>query len=143
MKKPNLTIPKKVNKQILMSLRTNYRISTEQMLNAVWKEVHFNRQNKADRTYWLGKCQQLMTNIRDDDGYRMVFNIPAHKSVNRMSEYVLVAACTDPNELSAIRYRLRGNLAGLEDSIAVIDTQLGEVEKICKQLDAVIDEIGR
>lgn len=113
------------------------------MIKYLKEEVPGCCKDKAQRSYWLGKCQQLMANIRDDEGYRMVFNIPAHKSVNRMSEYVLVAACTDPNELSAIRYRLRGNIAGLEDSIAVIDAQLGEVEKMCKQLDAVIDGIGR
>lgn len=143
MKKQNQKIPKKAKKQTLMTLRTNYRIPTEQMLDAIRKEVRFDRKNKAERTYWLGKCQQLIATIRDDNGYRMVFNIPAHKSVNHCSEYVLVAACTDPNELSAIRYRLRGNVAGLEDSIAVIDAQLGEVEKMCKQLDTVIDGIGR
>ncbi len=126
---------------MLLLLRKKYRISVEKMLDILSRYVPFRKNDKTERAYWLKKCQGLMANIRDADGSRMVLNVPRNQSQNHCSEYVLVAACCDPRELSAIQYRLHGNIAGIERSIAVIDTQLSNMEKICARLDAVIHEM--
>ena len=121
-----------------MTLRKNYRISSEKMIDIVSKAVPFDKSDKPLRAFWLDKCRKLISSIRDEDGKRMVFNIPATKSSTGHSEYVLVCTCTDPQELSAIRHRLHSDVAGLEKSIDVIDIQLGSVSDIQKMLDRKI-----
>ena len=121
-----------------MTLRKNYRISSEKMIDIVSKAVPFDKSDKPLRAFWLDKCRKLISSIRDEDGKRMVFNIPANKSATGCSEYVLVCTCTDPSELAAIRHRLHSDVAGLEKSIDVIDIQLGTVSDIQKMLDRML-----
>lgn len=123
----------------MTTLKKKHRISSEQMLDIVAKEITFNKNDKPVRAYWLDKCRKLISSIRNEEGRRLVFNIPKNKSVTGCSEYVLVAACTDSDELSAIRHRLHSDIASLEKSIDVIDIQLGSVDDMQKQLDRMIN----
>ena len=131
--------PENARTEILTTLRKNYRISLEKMLDIVAKAVPFDKADKPLRAFWLDKCRKLLSSIRDEDGRRMVFNIPANKSVTGCSEYVLVCTCTDPQELAAIRHRLHSDVAGLEKSIDVIDIKMESLEQICRQLDNAIN----
>lgn len=101
----------------MTTLKKKHRISSEQMLDIVAKEITFNKNDKPVRTYWLDKCRKLISSIRNEEGRRLVFNVPKNKSVTGCSEYVLVTACTDSDELSAIRHRLHSDIAGLEKSL--------------------------
>ena len=65
----------------------------------------------------------------------MGFNIPKNKSVNGCAEYILVGACTDPQELLAIEHRLRGDVAGLENSTQIINGQLSSMAQMRSRID--------
>jgi len=142
-KKKKNRFPAQAKTEILLTLRKNYRISSEKMIDIVSKAVPFDKTDKPLRAFWLNKCRKLISSIRDEDGKRMVFNIPANKSVTGRSEYVLVCTCSDPAELSAIRHRLHSDVAGLERSIDVIDAKMENLEQICRQLDKAIDGVRR
>ena len=121
--------------KILSELKNHARISTEKILEYIGEEIDENMTNPLVRSYWLGRCQLLMSSIRDSMGYRMVFNVPEKNSRNKCSEYVVVAADANMTELEAIGFRMRNNINGLEHSIAVIDDRYREVEDAHKCID--------
>lgn len=123
-------LPKKLQIKILTILSRNYRISTEYMLEAVMKAKLFDKKDEYKRHYWRSVIQQFMASIRDNDGNRLIFNISANRSKNRCSEYIVVAACNDPNELKAIKHRLHSYVAGLENSISVINARLAATQTL-------------
>ena len=136
MRKPNNRIPIQARFQILSFLRENYRIPTETMLDIIACYVPFNRRDAQQRAYWLDKCQQLMSSIRDTEGRRMVFNIPKHQSIHKCSEYIMVGACTDPQELAVIQYRLNGSIVGLQESEKVIEDQKAFLQSLRSHIDS-------
>ena len=97
-----MQIPLNTQKKILEILKRDFRIPTEQMLNLVAKDVGADLSDRMVRAFWLDKCQRLMAGIRDEDGQRMIFNIPKGKSKNGRSEYILVDACEDDKELKPL-----------------------------------------
>lgn len=109
---------------ILAILENDLRISTDTMLRVVRQHVQFDMRNTAERRYWQTKCRQLMAGMRDEDGVRMVLNVPAKASVNKVSEYVVISACSNKAELQAIRHRLHSYVAGLEESISKLDARI-------------------
>lgn len=117
---------------ILAILENDLRISTDIMLRAVAQENHFNMNDPSERSYWTAKCQQFMAGIRDKQGYRMVFNVPAKSSVNHTSEYVVLSACGNKSELQAIRHRLHSYVVGLEESISQVDARIKFGDAVAK-----------
>jgi len=138
-----MQIPLNTQKKILEILKRDFRIPTEQMLSLVAKDVGADLSNRMVRTFWLDKCQRLMAGIRDEDGQRMIFNIPKEKSKNGRSEYILVDACEDDKELKTIKHRLRGNISGMRNSVKVIDLRLGVIKRLRMQIDKAISGIRR
>lgn len=124
--------------KILSELKNHARISTEKMLEYIGEEIDEDMTHPLVRSYWLGRCQVLMSSIRDTMGYRMVFNIPEKNSRNKCSEYVVVAADANMTELEAIGFRMRNNIAGLENSVAVIDDRYHEMERTQKRIDRMM-----
>ena len=143
MEKKQMQIPLNTQKKILEILKRDFRIPTEQMLHIVAKDVGADLSDRMARTFWLDKCQRLMAGIRDDDGQRMIFNIPKGKSKNGCSEYILVDACEDDNELKIIKHRLRGNISGMRNSVKVIDLRLGVIKRLRMQIDKAISNLRR
>lgn len=138
-----MQIPLNTQKKILEIVKRDFRIPTEQMLSLVAKDVGADLSNRMARAFWLDKCQRLMASIRDEDGQRMIFNIPKGKSKNGVSEYILVDACEDDAELKVIKHRLRGNISGMRNSIKVIDLRLGVIKRLRTQIDKAISGIRR
>ena len=120
-------LPRKAKIRILRELRDKQRIPTEHMLEIIAKETGADLSDRLVRTFWLGKCQQLMASIRDHDGQRLVFHLSQWKSVNKRPEYIIVAACKNQDELGAIRHRLLQDVTGLENSIVVLDAQIASI----------------
>ena len=73
----------------------------------------------------------------------MIFNIPKGKSRNKRSEYILVGACEDENELKVIKHRLRDNITGMRNSVKVIDQRLGVIKRLRMQIDKAISGFRR
>lgn len=110
------TIPKEAKLIILAILENDLRISTDTMLRVIAKYTGAKLKDEAERRFWQSRCQQFMASIRDKEGARMVFHIPAKASVNKKPEYIIIHACSNETELQAIRHRLHSYVAGLEHS---------------------------
>lgn len=143
MENKQMQIPLNTQKKILEILKRDFRIPTEQMLNLVAKDVGADLSDRMVRAFWLDKCQRLMAGIRDEDGQRMIFNIPKGKSKNGRSEYILVDACEDDKELKIIKHRLRSNISGMRNSVKIIDLRLGVIKRLRMQIDKAISGIRR
>lgn len=135
-------IPRKAKIRILRELRNKHRVPTERMLKIISRQNEADMSDRIVRSFWLSRCQQLMAKIRDDDGKRLVFNVPKRKSVNGVSEYIIVAACENPCELAAISHRMSKDVAGLENSIAVVDSQIASITCIRASIDRIISKLG-
>lgn len=118
------TIPKHVKLIILAILENDLRISMDTMLCIIAKHLPVKLADEAEHRFWQSKCQQLMASIRDQDGARMVFHIPAKVSVNQKPEYILIHACSNDAELKAVRHRLHSYVAGLEHSISAVEARI-------------------
>jgi len=138
-----MKIPKATKIKILRILKNKLRIPTEQMLEIVAKDTGADLSDQAVRAFWLKKCQQLMASVRDQDGRRMVFSISGRSSVNGVAEYIVVAACRNADELAAINHGLRRDVAGLEESIAVLNWQLDSMAAIQRELSAAIENLKK
>lgn len=110
------------------------------MLEYIDVEIKEDINDPLVRRYWLGRCQHLLRSITDHTGKRMVFHVPEKNSRNKCSEYVLVAGDASLEELSAIGYRMRNNIAGIENSIAVIDDRHNEMEKTHRCIDLAMQK---
>lgn len=126
-------LPNSAKRIILAVLENDLRISTEAMLKIVEREAG----KATDDMERQSKCRRLMACIRDRDGRRMVFHVPAKASANHKAEYVLISACTDPNELQAVRHRLHSYVAGLENSLFAVNERIHLNEAVRHYLAAL------
>lgn len=129
-------LPNSAKRIILAVLENDLRISTEAMLKIIEREAG-KATDDMERQFRQAKCRRLMAGIRDREGRRMVFHVPAKASANHKAEYVLISACTDPNELQAVRHRLHSYVAGLEDSLFAVNERIHLNEAVRRYLAAL------
>lgn len=124
-------LPNSAKRIILAVLENDLRISTEAMLKIVEREAG-KATDDMERQFRQAKCRRLMAGIRDREGRRMVFH-----SANHKAECVLISACTDPNELQAVRHWLHSYVAGLEDSLFAVNERIHLNEAVRRYLAAL------
>lgn len=118
-------------------MENDLRISTDTMLRVIAKHTGAKIEHDAERRFWQSRCQQLMASIRDQDGVRMVFHIPAKASVNKQPEYIIIHACTNEAELQSIRHRLHSYVVGLEHSISAVEARIQFNAAVRSYIDAL------
>ncbi len=107
--------------EIFSVLAKDMRISAEQMDSILARHGVKRSPKELQRTYRLSVAQQMMAGVRDTKGQREILALRSHGG----TEYIVLEACHDRDRLDAIRHRLLGQIAGLEQTAEKVERRSG------------------
>lgn len=115
------TAKNRAKDEIFSVLAKDMRIGTERMDSILAKHGVKRSPKELQRAYRLSVAQRMMADVRDEDGRREILALRAHGG----TEYIVLEACHDRDKLDAIRHRLLGQIAGLEQTAEKVEQRSG------------------
>ncbi len=116
--------------EIYSILAKEMRISTKQMDTILAKHGVRRDPEALQRAYRLSVGQQMVADVRDEDGKREVLASRA----NGETEYIVLEACNDPQKLNEIQHRLKAQISGLVETAQKVDERSGTLQRFIKRL---------
>ena len=117
------SLPLGAQEEILDKLFTDMHISSDDIVKILKKYEVEGDVDVLQDAYRRRVGQRLMASIRDGTGKREVLS-------GKGREYFVVECCNDAKQLSAIRARIEGQIAGLSISAEKVHGRIGVLERL-------------
>ncbi len=107
-------------------LAENMRISVSEMDVILVKHGIKRDPEALQRAYRLSVGQQLVADVRDQDGKREIL---ASRAGGETS-YIVLEGCNDPERLNEIQHRLNAQVEGLVGTLTKVDARTGTLKRL-------------